>query len=661
VKAIRPSIHVLVILVVLTPILAVSVSLLILTQYTSDQVESELASALVRTSAQRVSDQLSNAFSTAELLSDLYVHRVQSGSLPDVPHETWQRFLFESMLIRPTIGAVTYGSPDGRVIYVMRVNDQFVSGLASGPEKDQTIERRLSETGTPVGPPIRLHQYAVTKRPWYRTAMAHERPVWTDIYQWFTEASTRTYGGPVSGIGYVRQIHQGDKLLGVLLVDLTLKSLGRALQEADITRFGTVMIVDAEGRMIASSHPIMHATDKQLPSLSDSSDPVAVAASQALAGMSGDTKSTHIARLSRHVYVETIRPVPTLKWRLVTILPDTSVTGQSSALKRNAILLGAAIVGMTLALGLLLSTQLSRPVARLAAHVKQIGQGKFDTQIHLTSTAEFAQLSDAINDMTRNVQAQVQLRAEKASIEQAAEAKNAFFSRVTHELRTPLNAIIGYAEMIEEQEVFATDSSAREDLRHILQASYQLLQLINDLMDLSRAESGHVPIRLTDCRLSELVREVEQTARPLVAKNRNALTIDLTPDLPTLHTDPQKLRQILLNLLSNASKFTENGSIHLKIHRDQAHAYFTVTDTGQGMETSQIQRMFEPFTQGDCVVGGTGLGLAIVRQFTHLLGGEIEINSKLGSGTIVHLIFPTDGQAVRKRAGEAVTRSKGTP
>src|SRR5687767_7479173 len=209
---------------------------------------------------------------------------------------------------------------------------------------------------------------------------------------------------------------------------------------------------------------------------------------------------------------------------------------------------------------------------------------------------------------------------------------------MSHELRTPLNAIIGYSEMLQE-EAEDTDADAfLPDLRRINAAGKHLLGLINDILDLSKIEAGRMDLHFETFDLRRLVDEVEGVVRPLVEKNANRLVIDCPDDLGTMHADQTKLRQALFNLLSNAAKFTDHGTISLTVEREpDDRITFAVSDTGIGMTEEQLSRLFEAFSQAEASTsrqyGGTGLGLAISRHFCRLMGGDLTVESVYGQGS----------------------------
>ena len=229
----------------------------------------------------------------------------------------------------------------------------------------------------------------------------------------------------------------------------------------------------------------------------------------------------------------------------------------------------------------------------------------------------------------------------------ASQHKSQFLANMSHELRTPLNAIIGYSEILQEEVEEVGQDRFTPDLKRIEQSGRHLLGLINDILDLSKIEAGRMDLFLEDIEIAPLLEEVRAIIRPLAEKNGNVLAFRLSEDLSSMRTDRTKLKQSLLNVLSNASKFTENGRLTLVAERfeaDRPMIRFAISDTGIGMSEQQLGRLFQAFSQVDASTtkkyGGTGLGLAITRHFCQLLGGDIEATSRPGEGSTFTITLP---------------------
>lgn len=230
-----------------------------------------------------------------------------------------------------------------------------------------------------------------------------------------------------------------------------------------------------------------------------------------------------------------------------------------------------------------------------------------------------------------------------ATAEEASRAKSRFLSNMSHELRTPLNAVIGYSEMLQE-EALEIQPQFAPDLWKIQAASKHLLSLINDILDLSKIEAGKMELYPEEFDPAGMIREVVATVDPLVKKNNNVLTVRVSDNMETVYLDQTRVRQILFNLLSNACKFTKDGTILLRAERKGDDILFQISDTGIGMTKEQLGRLFQAFVQADSSTsrkyGGTGLGLAISQSFSRMMNGSIEAESTPGEGTTFIVRLP---------------------
>ncbi len=279
---------------------------------------------------------------------------------------------------------------------------------------------------------------------------------------------------------------------------------------------------------------------------------------------------------------------------------------------------------------------------RVVHAMKQISDQK--TQIE-DKQEQLQERSDALQRST--------LKAEEATraAEDANRAKSRFLANMSHELRTPLNAIIGYSEMMIEESADLGVTELKPDLEKIRNAGHHLLGLINEVLDLSKIEAGKMDLFVEPFDISALLHEVVSTVQPIAAAKGNTLSVRSAAPGPMV-ADLTKVRQVLLNLLSNASKFTEKGPIVLAVSRDRGTAgepdmiEFAVEDSGIGMTQAQLDRLFQPFVQADASTtrryGGTGLGLTITKRFCEMMGGTISVTSEPGRGTTFTVRLPAE-------------------
>ncbi len=251
------------------------------------------------------------------------------------------------------------------------------------------------------------------------------------------------------------------------------------------------------------------------------------------------------------------------------------------------------------------------------------------------------------SDITELRQQNLELEEARELSEVANRTKSQFLANMSHELRTPLNAIIGYSEILQEDAADSGQEQLVPDLKKIEGAGRHLLGLINDILDLSKVEAGKMDVFIEDIDISSLLDEVRSIITPLVAKNGNKLELRLADHIGSMRTDRTKVKQCLLNVLSNASKFTQDGKLTVEVERletDRPMIQIAISDTGIGMSEEQLGRLFQAFSQADASTtkkfGGTGLGLAITRHFCRLLGGDISVASQVGEGSTFTIIFP---------------------
>ncbi len=258
-------------------------------------------------------------------------------------------------------------------------------------------------------------------------------------------------------------------------------------------------------------------------------------------------------------------------------------------------------------------------------------------------------------DITDSKKNEEELAIARDAAVQANSAKSQFLANMSHELRTPLNAIIGYSELLIDDVKDDENDDYIPDLEKIKSAGKHLLGLINDILDLSKIEVGKIELYIEEFDVAEMLADVANTIKPLVAKNDNVLEVNIDKEIGKVHSDLTKLRQNLFNLLSNAAKFTKKGGLSLRATTEKSAAgellVFAVADQGIGMTKEQLERVFDPFTQADSSTsknyGGTGLGLTITREFCRMLGGDVTATSQPGVGTTFTMKVLADGRSLQ--------------
>jgi adenylate cyclase len=265
-----------------------------------------------------------------------------------------------------------------------------------------------------------------------------------------------------------------------------------------------------------------------------------------------------------------------------------------------------------------------------------------EKQIELVST-----FADQAAIAIENVRLFDEIQETSRQLAEASEHKSQFVASMSHELRTPLNAIIGLTEMMLSNAARFGTEKAQEPLQRVNRAGTHLLGLINQVLDLSKIEAGKLELNLQTVQVAPLINEVIGTAGQLAEQNKNRLVVDAQENLGALIVDPMRLRQILLNLLSNACKFTKQGEVALRARRvvdGRDWIELAVADTGIGMTAEQQAKLFEEFTQADSSTarqyGGTGLGLAITRKLARIMGGDVTVTSEPGKGSVFTLRLP---------------------
>jgi signal transduction histidine kinase len=338
------------------------------------------------------------------------------------------------------------------------------------------------------------------------------------------------------------------------------------------------------------------------------------------------------------------------RWRKVAVTPERSNAAGRALLEGRTVHIPDADADPDYAFdtaGAVMGSMLGVPMLREGVPIGVLALARSDVRLFTDKQIELVStFADQAAIAIENVRLFEEIQDKSRQLAEASQHKSQFLANMSHELRTPLNAIIGVSEMLrEDAEALKQDT---EPLDRVLGAGRHLLALINDILDLSKIEAGRMELALSSFALAPLIADVVKTIEPLADKNSNKVTVHCDPAIGTLHADQMRLRQALLNLMSNANKFTERGRIAIDARQGQEDGRDCVTievaDTGIGMTPEQMGKLFQEFSQADASTtrkyGGTGLGLAISKRFCQMMGGDITVESAPGRGSTFTIRLP---------------------
>jgi signal transduction histidine kinase len=446
--------------------------------------------------------------------------------------------------------------------------------------------------------------------------------------------------------------HYKRKIIGVLQAEVNLKYVWEVVSSIKQGKSGYAYAVTRSGDLIA--HPDMSLV---LQGRNVSHLDQVKAAFQT--GPSAGMARALVARdLQGAKVISSFALIPSLDWAVLIDRPvEEAYEPLYASMIRTSSLLMIGL-GVALLATLLVSHRVVRPLETLRHGVERVRKGDLTARLDLKTGDEIEILADEFNNMASHLREaytdlehKVAERTEALTLanEKLAEAsqhKSEFLANVNHELRTPVSAIIGYGELILSDTNGQVSQLQKENLQDLLNNAERLLALIDSLLDIAKIEAGKMDIQIEPIELEEVVHIAVSSIEPSLRKNKVRVIRELAPDLPVLNTDREKLKQIILNLLDNAIKCTENGEIKIFASRQNGCLKLTVTDTGIGIAKEELGRLFEEFYRGSLLTTkkyrGTGLGLAIVKRFVSLLGGEIAVSSEPGVGSTFTVSLPLD-------------------
>ena len=441
-------------------------------------------------------------------------------------------------------------------------------------------------------------------------------------------------------------------VIGVLRAEVNLKHVWDVVSSIKAGEAGYAYVVDRTGDLISHRDISLVLQRRNLGHLAQ--------VKAAFQTGSGTPRSevTLAENLDGKKVISSYAFIPSVQWVVIIERPaEEAYALLYASMLRTATLLMVAFT-MALLASLFMRQRVLRPLETLQRGVERIGKGDLNHQLDMKTGDEIEILADEFNEMAthlreaytgleRKVAERTQaLTLANAKLEEASQHKSQFLANVNHELRTPLSAIIGYARLLRRETERQISQVQRENLQDLLNNAERLLNLIDSLLEFSKIEAGKVEVRLERVSVDEIIQGAISTIEPALNDGQVRLIREITPDIPALSTDRERLRQIILNLLENAVKFTERGEIKISASQQNGCFRLTVSDTGIGIQKEHLNKIFEEFHRVDSSsikkYRGTGLGLAIVKKFVNLLGGEIAVESEVGRGSVFTVTLPMD-------------------
>ena len=675
-------------LVLVLPFLLQIFAAVSLTGYLSflDSKESieDLATQLMSEVEERIDQHLANYLTVPHQINQLNKNALDLNQLDVKDLTSMERHFWQQSQIFQTVSYIQFGGIDGEFIGLGINDDGSINYQAT--DFTGSLQTYQTEADGDRGEFLKSSpDFDPRKRPWYKVPQEANAPAWTNIYTWVNPPTLAiTLGQPYYDPSGIYQ--------GILATDLSIAQIGNFLETLKIGQTGQAFIFDAVGMLVATSTSekpfVMESlTPKRIHSKA-STDLMTRSTAEYIAGLPGTTLKSgglqtfqfEIDGKKHFLAISPITDPHGLKWTSAIVIPESDFMAQIHQNTRNTVLVCAAFLSISTLLTIGISRRITGQIRSLSDASLAIATGNLHQEVDLKGINELSILASTFNQMAgrlrssfeqqdyanealsianleldrnnQQLEARVkertlELQQAKNAAETASKSKSSFLANMSHELRTPLNAVLGFTQLMQRDK--STSRSQLESLAVIERSGEHLLSLINDVLDMSKIEAGRIELNPQSFNLHRLLDTTEEMLEFKADAKNIQLLFERHPNVPLhVRTDERKLRQIIINLLNNAIKFTDEGGVTLRIKADEDRPnllLFEIEDTGKGIKAEELDTLFEAFTQtetGRQAEEGTGLGLPISRKFVQLMGGDIVVDSVVGRGTVFKFQISTE-------------------